>query len=259
MNYALITGSSKGIGKAIAECLAKRKYDLLLIARSEGLLQQVAEELNHTYGVDVKYLALDLSTADAPARISDWVAENKFPVSVLVNNAGYGLWGDFRELSLEEQNNMLRLNIMTPVDLTYLMIPVLQRQPQSYILNTGSMAGFLAIPHFNLYSASKALVNTFTRALIHELKGTNISVSLLAPGSVRTGFVERARMQHMEKSANKVSMGPEEIAAAAVDGMFKKKREIIPGFINRLTVFMIKLFPKTVIENIADATYKKKN
>lgn len=258
MNYALVTGSSKGIGKAMVENLAKIKYNLLLVARSKDLLQHLSEELMERYQVDVKWLALDLSEPDAPLKVKNWVTENNFPVSILINNAGYGLWGNFHESSLEDQNSMLRLNVFTLVDLTWLMVPVLKLQPKSYILNTGSLAGLQAIPTFNLYAASKALVNSFTRALRYELKNTNISVSLLSPGNVRTGFVERAGMPHMQKMAEKFSMSPEEIATIALNGMFKEKTEIMPGFANRFSAFMVKILPKSLIENLVGSAYQKK-
>lgn len=257
-SYALVTGSSKGIGKAIAEDLAKRKYNILLIARSEKLLQNLSGELSRKYNVDVKWLALDLSDPMAASEVKNWVAKNNFQVSILVNNAGYGLWGNFHELALEDQNDMLRVNVFSLVDLTWLMIPVLLLQPKSYILNTGSLAGLQAVPTLNLYAASKAMVNSFTRGLRYELKNTNISVSLLSPGSVRTGFVERAGMHHMQKMAEKFSMSPEEIAAIAVKGMFNEKKEIMPGFVNRFSAAMVKILPKSLIENLAGAAYKKK-
>jgi hypothetical protein len=258
MSYALVTGSSKGIGKAIAESLAKRKYNLLLVARSEKLLQESAAEITQEYEVDVKWLALDLSELTAATEVKKWVSQNNFPVSILINNAGYGLWGNFHELALEDQNNMLRLNVFTLVDLTYLMIPVLMLQPKSYILNTGSLAGYQAMATLNLYAASKALVNTFTRGLRYELKDTNISVSLLSPGSVRTNFMERAGIHHLQKMSEKVSMDPEEIAAIAVKGMFDGKKEIMPGLVNRFSAAMVKILPKSLIENIVASTYKKK-
>lgn len=259
MSYALITGSSKGIGKAIAECLAERKYDLLLVARSSNLLQEVAKEMNDKYKVDVKWMALDLSLQDAAVQLKGWITQNNFPVSVLVNNAGYGLWGNFHELSLEDQNNMLQLNVGTLINLTYLMIPFLQKESKAYILNIGSMAGLQAMPTLNLYAASKAFVNTFTRALAHELKPTNISVSLLAPGSVDTNFVERSGMLHMQKMSDKMAMTAGDVAAIAVKGMFKGKREIVPGFSNRFGAVMVRLLPKSIIEKIAASLYKKKD
>src|SRR6185295_3398585 len=128
MPYALITGASKGIGKAFAESLAKRKIDLLLVARTESLLKQLGDDLKKQYGVAVQYLAIDLSLHDSPQKISQWIGENNFDVQILINNAGYGLWGNFSELSLQEQNEMITVNISTMVNLTYLVIPKMRTQ-----------------------------------------------------------------------------------------------------------------------------------
>lgn len=258
MEYALITGASKGIGKAMAECLAKRKFNLLLVARSEALLSETAADLQQRYQVSVSWLAADLSQPEAPQTVADWVAKNNFPVTALINNAGYGLWGNFEDLSYADQNNMLQLNVQTLVNLTYLMLPNLKQQPKAYILNVGSLAGFQAIPTLSLYAASKALVNTFTRGLAHELRKTSVSVTLLAPGGVKTGFVERSRMYHMQQTADKLSMEPEAVAEMGIRAMLSGKREVVPGFPNRFTALMVRLFPKSVVENITWAMYRKK-
>lgn len=258
MEYALITGASKGIGKAMAECLAKRKFNLLLVARSEALLSEMAAELQQRYQVAVSWLATDLSTPEAPRLVADWVAKNNFSIAVLINNAGYGLWGKFGELSYADQNNMLQLNVQTLVNLTYLMLPNLKQRPKAYILNVGSLAGFQAIPTLSLYAASKALVNTFTRGLARELKNTPVSVTLLAPGGVKTGFLTRSGMYHMQQTDDKLSMKPEVVAEIGIRAMLNGKREAVPGFLNRFTALMVKLFPKSVVENITESMYKKK-
>ncbi len=258
MEYALITGASKGIGKAMAECLAKRKFNLLLVARSEALLSETATDLQQRYQVAVSWLATDLSTPEAPQTVADWVAKNNFPVAVLINNAGYGLWGKFEELSYADQNNMLQLNVQTLVNLTYLMLPNLKQREKAYILNVGSLAGFQAIPTLSLYAASKALVNTFTRGLAHELKSTPVSVTLLAPGGVKTGFLARSGMFHMQKTDEKLSMKPEAVAKIGIRAMLSRKLEVVPGFPNRFTALMVKLFPKSVVEYITESMYKKK-
>jgi short-subunit dehydrogenase len=259
MEYALITGASKGIGKEMALCLAQRNYNLLLVARSADKLQENASFIEGRYGVTVKYLAADLSLPDAASGILRWIKENDFPVSVLINNAGYGLWGEFSDIPLEQQQNMLQLNVATLMDLCYRMIPILERQPgKKYILNVGSMAGFQAIPTLAMYAASKAAVNTFSRGLALELKPKQISVSLLAPGGVRTDFVARSGMHHIAEKADKLSMDPDVIARRAIEGMFRGKKEMTPGFSNQLSVFMVKVLPKIWIEKIAASIYKKK-
>lgn len=259
MSYALITGASKGIGKAIAECLARRNYDLLLVARSKDLLEAHAAAWKEKYRIQVNWLACDLARPGAAREVSDWVRHGQWPVQALVNNAGYGLWGYFRELSGESQSHMLQINMQTLFELTYDVLPVLSEHTPAYILNVGSMAGLQAMPSLSAYSASKAFVNTFSRALHEELKPLGISVTLLAPGSVDTHFVEVSGMHHMEKMAKKTSMTPEAVAEAAVRAMLKRKKQVIPGTSNQLTAFAIKHLPKNLIERTVASLYRKKD
>ena len=258
MSFALITGASKGIGKAFAQNLAARKYDLLLVARSEDELKKVCDEIREKYSVDCRYLACDLSKPDAAKKIESWISENQYNVSVLINNAGFGLWGAFHEHSLEEQNEIIAVNISALISITHRLIPYLRKQPKAYILNVGSSSAYQAMPTFSVYAASKSFVVSFTRALHHELKGTNISVSCLTPGSVKTNFVNRARMPHMQEIADKVSDEPDAVAKAGLRAMFAGKIESIPGFLNYTGVFMNRLIPKAVAEKFVAKMYMKK-
>ena len=258
MPYALITGASKGIGKAFAESLAKRKIDLLLVARTELLLKQLAGDLKKQYGIQVQYLAIDLSLHDSPQNISRWIEENKFEVQILINNAGYGLWGNFSDLNLQEQNEMITVNISTMINLTYLMIPKMRTQKQAYILNVSSTAAYQAVPTLTLYAAAKAFVLSFSRALRYELKDSPISVSCISPGPTKTNFVDRARMLHMQKLSDKMSMSAETVAEAGINGMLRKKAEIIPGLTNRMSVMAARFTPKTLVEKVAAGLYTKK-
>lgn len=242
----------------MARQLAALGYPLLLVARSGELLEQLSGELSGKYHVETRFLATDLSVPEAPETVMEWINKNNFPVSILINNAGYGLWGRFDELTLADQNNMLQLNTATLVDLCHRMLPILKQQPRSYILNVGSLAGFQAVPTLALYSATKALVNTFTRALAHELKNTGISVTLLAPGGVKTGFVARSGMHHMQQTADRLSMTAGAVAKQAIRAMFKGKMEVVPGFANRFSALMVKILPKPLIERTAGSLYRKK-
>jgi short-subunit dehydrogenase len=257
MAYALITGASKGIGKSIAEQLAKKGIDLLLIARSENVLSEVAEDLTMKYQVNVQYLAVDLSNTQSSDLIKNWCEQNNFKIFILVNNAGYGLWGKFDGLTLKEQQNMLQLNMISLVDLTYHLLPMLRKEPQSYILNVSSTTAYQAVPCFSLYAASKNFVLTFSRGLRYELRKSNVSVSCLSPGTTSTNFMERARMQALEKIAEKFAMPSEDVARTAVKGMFNKKAEIIPGLINKITVGLSYYMPKILFEKIAAGIYEK--
>jgi short-subunit dehydrogenase len=259
MDYALVTGASKGIGKAIAYELAKRKFNLVIVSRTAADLELLAAELTRYYQVKVHYLSLDLTQADSPQKIASWIKENNISLNVLVNNAGYGLWGSFDELTLEEQLNMLQINTVNLVKLTYLLLPVLKEQKQSYILNVASTAAYQAVARLNIYSASKTFVLQFSRGLKLELKNTPVSVTCLSPGATATSFMDRAgmRTREMQKRADKFNMTSEEVAKAAIEGMLKKEAEIIPGWINKISVALTYYVPKWLTEKIAAGLYKK--
>ncbi|HSY61496.1 MAG TPA: SDR family NAD(P)-dependent oxidoreductase, partial [Cytophaga sp.] len=189
MNYALVTGASKGIGKSIAEALAAKGKNLLLISRSEEALKELSQSIYKRYHIQVDYLAIDLSDPTSTERILSWLASKQYSVDVLVNNAGYGLWGKFHERSIASHNEMLQLNMLTVVQLTYALIPELKRHSKSYILNVASTAAYQAVPTLSLYAASKSFVLLFTRGIRLELKATGVSVSCLCPGPTSTDFV----------------------------------------------------------------------
>lgn len=256
LNFALVTGASKGIGKAMAIALAKRKINLLLVARSLQELNTLQQEIEATYQVTVHCLSLDLSEPAAAQRLYEWVTASHFQVSVLINNAGYGLWGNFEELSLAEQLSMCQLNMNTITTLCHLLLPILRLNKQAYILNVSSTAAYQAVPTLAIYSATKAFVLSFTRALRFELKNSPVSVSCLSPGPVDTGFATRAGLDPFNKMAEKFNMQPHEVAEIAINGMFSRKSEIIPGFTNIISVFANRILPKAFIEKMAAGIYK---
>lgn len=253
-SYALITGASKGIGKQIAIILAARKYNLLLVARSDNELNVLKSYISEKYQVGVETLTLDLSTLGAASYVAEWCS--RFPVSVLVNNAGYGLRGDFSDVPIDQQLNMLQLNINAVVELSHYMLPVLKGQDQSYILNIASTAAYQALPTLSVYAASKAFILSFSRALRFELANSNVSVTCVSPGPVDTGFAERAGLNALSKMAQKFNMKPEVVAEIAVRGMLKGKAEVIPGFTNLISAYANRILPKAVIEKAAAGIYK---
>lgn len=257
MAFALITGASKGIGKAIARELASKGFDLLLVARTESLLTAVAEEIKKDFGKTVHWLAADLSDASSSQKIFDWCGQNHFTLSVLVNNAGYGLSGKFNTYSLEENLQMVKVNVGTVIELTQLFLPQLQLQPKSYILNISSTSAYQAVPYLALYGASKAFVLQFSRALRYELKHTTVSVTCISPGTTDTDFAHRANVgEKALKTAEKFNMTPEAVAKVAVESMLKEKTEVVVGFINKLSAFLVRLVPKKLSENTAAKIYE---
>ena len=258
MPYALVTGASRGLGRALALALAARGYDLLLVARSDDQLRALALEIGGRHQHQAHVLALDLAAPDAAATVAAWAARQAPELAVLVNNAGYGLWGRFEQLPLPEQQNMLQLNMLLPVALTHALLPQLHRQPQAYILNVASTAAYQAVPSLTLYAASKAFLLSFSRGLRFELKDSGVSVSCLSPGSTATAFAERAGMgAELQKTAAKVAMTAEAVAEVAVSGLLAGEAEIIPGLLNKVSAGLTSFVPKGLTERIAAGIYEK--
>jgi len=257
MTYALITGGSKGIGKAIAIELAKKKINLLLVARSPDILQETATEIKSTYDVEVDFLATDLALNNAAETVYNWCCEKKYNINILVNNAGYGLSGSFVDEPAANNANMMQLNMVTTVQLTHIFLPMLKQNPKAYVLNIASSAAYQAVPFLSLYSASKSFVLSFSRGLSHELKKTPVSVTCVCPGPTATDFNSRAGLnEKATKAAEKFSVPPTSVAVIAVKAMFAGKREVIVGFVNKLSAFGAWLLPKGFIENTAAGIYK---
>jgi uncharacterized protein len=258
MAFALVTGSSGGIGLSIAKELASLKYDLLLVARSESKLKVLQEEIKSQYKVTVQYLVCDLSQRNAADGVIQWATA--YEVQILVNNAGFGIWGNLDQNSAEDLHQLIQLNQVVLMELCKGFVPQLKkRSGKTYILNIGSTAAYQAVPGMAVYSASKAFVVSFTRALRWELKDTNISVTCFSPGTTTTGFMDRALMDDvMKQKAEKVTMTADEVARIGVKGMFAGKAEVIPGFINWISVKMVSFVPKYLTEAIAFNLYKQK-
>ena len=256
MSFALITGASKGIGKAIAKQLALQGYDLLLVARSSDLLQQTADEIKNTSKRDCRFLAIDLGKPDAAMAVYNWCISNQFDITVLINNAGYGLSGSFEKYSVEEHREMLQVNILTLVELTSLFLPELKKQKAAYILNIGSTASYQAVPLLSAYAASKAFVLNFSRGLYQELKKTSVSVTCVCPGPTDTNFVNRANVGVKgQKTAERFNMTPEAVAQIAIKSLFARKSEVVAGGLNKVNAFFSWILPKNLVETIAKKLY----
>ncbi|TGE21414.1 SDR family oxidoreductase [Hymenobacter aquaticus] len=258
MSYALITGASRGIGRALATELARRGYNLLLTARSADQLAQLAAELGPRHGVQIHFLPLDLAEVGAATRLADWARAQTAELAVLVNNAGYGLWGRFADLPLAAQQNMLQLNMLLPVELTHQLLPLLRQQPKAYILNVASTAAYQAVPTLTLYAASKAFLLTFSRGLRYELRDSSVSVTCLSPGATTTDFADRAGMSAgLQEVAAKLSMTPEQVAHAGVVALLSGQAEVIPGALNKVSATLTGFVPKSITEKIAANIYEK--
>lgn len=255
--YALITGASKGIGKAIATELASRGVDLLLVARDVSALEQLSATLKKEYQIDVQFLGIDLSQPNAVQTLNTWIETNLYRINILVNNAGYGLSGPFTDYTLEEHTAMMQVNMQVPVVLTGTLLPQLKANQPSYILNIVSSAAYQSVPGLTTYAASKSFLLSFSRGLRYELRNKGVSVTAVSPGSTDTGFATRAKVGAKGlRAAEKVNMTPEAVARIAVKAMYSRKAEVITGFINQLGAFLVWLFPKKLAEKTAAGIYE---
>ena len=256
--YALIAGGSKGIGYAIAEALARRGYNLILIARHADSLIAARNKLESTYNIHVELLQNDLSREEAAIEIAKWCTDNNIPLKVLCNVAGFGGAKDYLSIPLDSIRYMVRLNVESCMALSYTLLPLLEKNAPSYILNVASMAGFAPIPVKNGYAATKSAVIFFSYALRYQLKDKNISVSCLAPGPV---FTKPEIVQDTKEKLGwlgmKMEVAPHKVGEIAVRKTLKKKLIIIPGTLAKVFSVIIRVLPRRTIVSIYNKVGKK--
>lgn len=243
--YALIAGGSKGIGYALAESWAKRGYNLILIARHWDSLAAAKNKLESGYGIDVELLSCDLSKEESASEISQWCIERNIPLKVLCNVAGAGGSRDYLNTTLDTLRYMVRLNVESCMALTLMLLPLLEKNAPSYIINVASMAGFAPIPIKNMYSATKSAVIFFSYSLRYQLKDKDINVSCLAPGPVYTKpeIVEETKKQ-LGKFGDKMARTPQKVGEKAVRKTLKGKMLIVPGFLANVMSGILRILPK---------------
>lgn len=243
MNFTLITGASKGIGKELAYEFARHSCNLLLVARSAAELEALAGKLEKEHKVKVRWLSLDLLETRAVDTLMEFCREEGIKVRILVNNAGFGHWEHFAGSSLDKQLEMVDLNQKVLLSLCHHFIPVLEEMPEPHILNVSSVVGFQPIAGFSVYAATKAFVYSFSQSLRRELKPAGINVTCLCPGPTETSFFSSARFTHKLDDAQGIKMPADEVAKQAVNGLLAKKAVVVPGFTNKLGVWFSKHLP----------------
>ncbi len=243
--YALVAGGSKGIGYAIAEALAKRKFNLVLVARNMDTLQKVKRLLEAEYKISVDVLDYDLSKDSSIAAVSQYCLTRKLPLRMLCNVVGIGGSKDYLQLPLDSLHYMIDLNIKSGISLIANLLPLLEANAPSYILNVGSMAGFAPIPQKNLYSATKSAVSFFSYSLRYQLKDKNISVSCLAPGPVFTKPEIIADTKKQLGFIGKLmAVPPKRVGEIAVKKTLNGKMMIVPGTLPKIFSGFLRVIPR---------------
>jgi short-subunit dehydrogenase len=248
MNASLITGASSGIGEVFARRLAARGRNVLLVARSEDKLITLCNELGRSNSIRAQYVALDLSLPESPARLFEEAEKRGLTIDLLVNNAGFGSFGDFAKADLARELNMIDLNIKALVELTYRFLQPMRERKQGAIINVASTAAFQAVPFMATYAATKAFVLSFSEALWEENRAFGVKVMALCPGVTDTNFFEAARG---EKPPARASQTPEEVVDTALRGLARGKSHVISGWINRLMTESERLAPRSLVTRMA--------
>lgn len=245
---ALITGASSGIGVAIARLLAGRGHAVVLVARREERLRELAAELAEQHGVRAEVVSADLGVPAAREVLAERIGELELEVEVLVNNAGFGTHGSFAELDPGREVELVRLNVEAVVDLTARFVPAMVERGRGAVIQIASTAAFQPMPGGATYAASKAFVLSHGEAIHHELKGSGVTVTTVCPGPVKTEFAEVSDIGEMADSAPEaVWMTPEQIADAAIEAVESEKRAVVPGLLNQATSVLARLAPRGIV------------
>ena len=253
-NYALITGSTAGIGLDIAQELASRGHNILLTARREDRLKDIAEQLTADFGVDAHYVVADLGEIDAPGKIFDFCASNNYHIDILVNNAGYTINKKFHEISEEEEERFIRVLGLGVIALTKRFIPGMLQLNSGKIMLVSSLAAFAPPARGALYGPVKTFVNRFGDAVNFNYRSQGITATNVCPGFVETEFHKSSGMQDvMDEVPSFMKKDSKTIAKGAVDAMMSGKRLWIPGLLIKIIAFFCYHLPGPLVIKIGSS------
>lgn len=248
MNTTLITGASTGIGAAFARKLAARGRNVLLVARSEDKLITMCNELGRVSGVRAHYITMDLRQPDAPRELFEETQRRELVVDMLVNNAGFGSMGEFVDLDITRELEMIDLNVKSLVELTHRFLKPMRERKQGAIINVASTAGFQPVPYMTTYAATKAFILSFSEALWEENREHGVHVMALCPGVTDTNFFAASKM---DRPPMRTIQTPEEVVDTALRGLRHRKPSIISGWTNWLAVEAERFVPRSLVTKIA--------
>lgn len=243
----LVTGASSGIGAEIARELARRGRGVTLVARREDRLRELADELTSAHGVRAEVIGASVADHEGRTGLVAEIEDRGLTVETLVNNAGYGSGGRFQDIDSDNEEAMVRLNCEALVGLCGVYAPKMVARARGAILNVGSTAGFQPLPRQATYAATKAFVNSFTEALHTDLSGTGVTATVLCPGPTESEFAEAGGLGTFDQLPSFLVDSAENVAKAAVDGIEKGKRSVIPGVGNVLSAFGGRYAPRSVL------------
>ncbi|NOY37386.1 MAG: SDR family oxidoreductase [Chlorobi bacterium] len=246
---ALITGAASGIGLALAGEAARDGYSLLLVDKNSAGLQQATDGIKQRYpDIRISFLAADLSRNETVGEILNKIKETGAYVSMLINCAGFGVYGNFFETVWERELEMISVHIETPTRLIKEYLPGMIKNGEGYILNVASLAGFIPGPVMAVYYATKAYLISFSRAVAAELRGTGVSIAVLCPGVTHTGFSRtvHGKTAGIAKSGS-LSATAESVARYGYRSLKKGRIVVIPGLVNKILYSFQRIFPSSVV------------
>lgn len=258
MRIVLITGASEGLGKEFAHKYAQEGYNLLLVARSEYKLLAIKKELQDKYNIHVDIFVQDLSVRNAAKKLYEYTENKGYVVDILINNAGFGDFGDFIDSDLNKQEMMIDLNIVTLVQLSHFYLKNMIDNNSGKLLNIASIAGFMPGPKMSVYYATKAFVLSFTEAIAEELKDFDIQVSALCPGPTATNFEKNANVNF---SSVKMYTSKDVVNYAYNKFMNSNRVIILPGLNNKVISITAKLAPRFLVRkavNLIQTNFRTK-
>lgn len=246
----LITGASSGIGLNFSHKFAGSGHDVILVARSEGKLMNLAHEIESKYGVKAHVFTSDLSNPEAPKKLYEEVKEKEIHVDILINNAGFGLFGEFEETEMSKELDMIQVNITALTELSKYFGKEMVMRTSGQILNVASTAAFQPGPLMAVYYATKAYVLSLSEALANEWAPHGVKVSALCPGATRTGFSDAAELQSSKLFQSGVMSVEDVVEEGYRQMMTTTKTVIVPGMKNRILTQSIRFMPRKMVTSI---------
>lgn len=253
---ALVTGASAGIGAEIAQQLAAAGCDLVLTARREAKLRDLADTLVEKHGVKAEVIASDLAEPDGPQKLIAELDARGLTVDVLVNNAGVGHVGHALDSNVEAELKMVRLNVTAVVELTHVLASRMVARGRGHVIQVGSMAAFFPIPRMATYAATKHFVGAYGDAMAYELRGAPVGVTTIHPGGTRSEFSETAGM-NLPEAIDKTLMTSARVAEIGLRAAARGRRAVVTGRLNAAQVFLFRFVPTRLLMWIGDTIYKK--
>lgn len=258
INYktVLITGATSGFGYEFSKNFASNGYDCVIIARNKRNLNKVSDELKSNYNVSVTTISKDLSKPKSPFEIYNELKRKNISIDVLVNNAGFGTFGPFNGTVIEDEYELITLNALAPAMMMKLFLPGMIKRNEGKILNIGSLTSFQPCPYMANYGASKSFILALSESVSSELSGTNVTVSVLCPGVVITGFQKRAKSLNAAINKGK-HLDASTVAMIGYRGLMKGKVIIIPDVGSKIQSKLSRFFPRSIVRSIVKKMMEK--